>query len=215
MRLFVNVYKVDRSGTVFNNVVHPDEETANRSAFTDRLECVEIDFPGTIVEARRELKYSSPEQLRHRYPVPAPTPIVAQVAAALPPKRALTLPVDSEARKNIQLLAGFLNYIPAAAVKFAEHAKAGNDKHNKGEPLHHARWKSTDHEECLIRHLVDIQDYKAHLARGTLPSEEAIKALISEATAEFWRSGVFLQELCEKYEGAPLAPAARVQEEQK
>jgi hypothetical protein len=34
--------------------------------------------------------------------------------------------------------------------------------------------------------------------------------LLDEATAEFWRAGVFLQELCEKFEGAPLAPAARL-----
>lgn len=121
-----------------------------------------------------------------------------------------TLPRDSEARKEIRLLAAFLNYIPAAAVKFAQHSLANNEKHNPGEPVHHARGKSGDHEECLLRHLMDLQDIKAAMERSPVVDPELVKLLISEATAEFWRSGVFLQELCEKYEGAPLAPGARL-----
>lgn len=124
----------------------------------------------------------------------------------------LTLGNDSNARKDIQLVAAFLRYIPAAAVKFALHSKAGNEKHNKGEPVHHARGKSGDHEECILRHLVDLQDIEAFIERnGAMP--DAVKQLLDEATAEFWRAGIFLQELCERYEGAPLAPGARLPEE--
>lgn len=139
----------------------------------------------------------------------------AQPAASAdgsPPALKLTLTTDSEARKSIMLVAACQDYIPAAMVKFAEHAKAGNDKHNKGQPIHHARWKSTDHEECIARHLMDMRDIRAYIRRnGATP--EAVKALISEATAEFWRAGVLLQELCEQYEGAPLAPGARLEGE--
>lgn len=31
----------------------------------------------------------------------------------------------------------------------------GNNKHNPGQPLHHAREKSTDHADCIVRHAVD------------------------------------------------------------
>lgn len=123
----------------------------------------------------------------------------------------LTLGDDSEARKRVQLVAAFLRYIPAAAARFALHSKAGNDKHNPGEPVHHARGKSSDHEECVLRHLVDMQDIGAYIERNG-PTAEAIKMLLDEVTAEFWRTGILLQELCEKYEGAPLAPAARLPE---
>lgn len=128
----------------------------------------------------------------------------------------LTLGTDSEARKRVQLVAAFLRYIPAAAVRFALHSKAGNDKHNPGEPIHHARGKSSDHEECIMRHLVDMQDIRAFMERNKsagrewLPGDEIVQMLLSEATAEFWRAGIFLQELCEQYEGAPLAPGARL-----
>lgn len=128
----------------------------------------------------------------------------------------LTLGTDSEARKRVQLVAAFLRYIPAAAARFALHSKAGNDKHNPGEPIHHARGKSSDHEECIMRHLVDMQDIRAFMERNKpagrewLPGDEIVQMLLSEATAEFWRAGIFLQELCEQYEGAPLAPGARL-----
>jgi hypothetical protein len=121
----------------------------------------------------------------------------------------LTLGHDSAARKRVQLLAAFLRYVPAAAARFALHSQAGNDKHNPGEPVHHARGKSSDHEECILRHLVDMQDIRAYMERNG-EGPEAVRMLLDEATAEFWRAGVFLQELCEKYEGAPLAPGARL-----
>lgn len=126
----------------------------------------------------------------------------------------LTLGTDSGARKNIQLVAACLRYIPAALAQFALHSKAGNDKHNPGQPIHHARGKSMDHEECILRHLVDLQDIRAFMERNQppgrawLPDDELVRMLIEEARAEFWRAGIFLQELCETYLGAPLAPGA-------
>jgi hypothetical protein len=128
----------------------------------------------------------------------------------------LTLGTDSAARKDIQLVAACLRYIPAALAQFALHSKAGNDKHNPGQPIHHARGKSMDHEECILRHLVDLQDIRAYIEREGLAfdvhvnpeHERAVAMLIEEATAEFWRAGIFLQELCETYLDAPLAPGA-------
>jgi hypothetical protein len=31
----------------------------------------------------------------------------------------------------------------------------GNEQHNPGQPLHWAKGKSTDHEDCILRHLTD------------------------------------------------------------
>lgn len=111
----------------------------------------------------------------------------------------LTLPTDSAARKQIPLLAGCLRYFPAALAGVAQISKEGNDKHNPCEPLHHARGKSMDHGDCLLRHLMDMQD---HLAAGRI--EEAVK----EADAVAWRALALSQELHEA-NGAPLAPGAK------
>jgi Domain of unknown function (DUF5664) len=65
------------------------------------------------------------------------------------------LPTDSDARKNVPLARGVLDYFPDALADVARLSKAGNDKHNPGEPLHWSREKSTDHADCILRHMVD------------------------------------------------------------
>lgn len=70
------------------------------------------------------------------------------------------LPADDAARKAIPLCTGVYDYFPAALAAIAEHSKRGNDKHNPGKPLHWSRDKSTDHEDCIARHLLE-RDYVA------------------------------------------------------
>lgn len=118
----------------------------------------------------------------------------------------LTLPTDSDVRKNIPLYSGCYTYFPAALAGVAMHSKAGNDKHNPGEPLHHARGKSMDHADCIARHSMDIADFMAHRVVWTQEEQDAI---LAEANALCWRSLALSQELHEKF-GAPLAPAARL-----
>jgi hypothetical protein len=72
------------------------------------------------------------------------------------------LPEDSATRKNIPVTTGVIDYFPRALAYIAMISKYGNDKHNPGEPLHWAREKSTDHADCIARHLID---------RGTKDSE--------------------------------------------
>ena len=67
----------------------------------------------------------------------------------------MTLPVDSQDRKNIPITTGVLDYFPDAIAYVAKISKIGNDKHNPGEPLHWARAKSSDHADCIARHLVE------------------------------------------------------------
>lgn len=65
------------------------------------------------------------------------------------------LPSDSKLRKDLPIVTGVLDYFPDAIAYVALVSKVGNDKHNPGEPMHWARGKSDDHENCIGRHLVD------------------------------------------------------------
>jgi hypothetical protein len=127
----------------------------------------------------------------------------------------LTLGTDSAARKDTPVYSGFLAYFPAAIAGAARHSKRGNDKHNPGEPLHHARGKSTDHEDCVARHLLDISDIEATIKRDKesvqhFPyDQELVSTLLDEADALVWRAAALSQRLYETYGGAPLAPGAR------
>lgn len=109
-------------------------------------------------------------------------------------KRTNVLPVGSEARKAIPLARGCLDYFPAALAAVAEVSRAGNDKHNPGQPLHHSRGKSSDHPDCILRHLID---------RGKIDPEDGLRHSAKLA----WRALANLQEELEAA-GAPLARGA-------
>lgn len=64
------------------------------------------------------------------------------------------LPIDSLERKTYPIATGFLDYFPDAAAEVSFVSWVGNQKHNPGEPLHWARGKSSDHADCVARHLV-------------------------------------------------------------
>lgn len=104
------------------------------------------------------------------------------------------LPQGSAARKALPITTGVLDYFPAALAAVAEVSKAGSDKHNPGEPMHHSRGKSADHADCISRHLVE---------RGTRDPEDNLRHTAKLA----WRALALLQEECEA-DGAPLARAA-------
>lgn len=65
------------------------------------------------------------------------------------------LATDAKARKDAPMARGLLDYFPKACAYVAYISKIGNDQHNPGEPMHWAREKSTDHADCIVRHLVD------------------------------------------------------------
>jgi hypothetical protein len=128
----------------------------------------------------------------------------------------LTLPTDSDVRKNYPLLRGLFNYFPAALARIANLSMRANEKHNKGEPMHHARGKSTDHGDCILRHTMDAEDLKAKIERDTADGSQyavnspIIEAYLEELTQRAWRANAELQEACEKYGGSPLAPGAKL-----
>lgn len=120
-----------------------------------------------------------------------------------------TLPTDSAERKEVPLAEGCLFYFPAALAGVARISKKGNDKHNPGEPLHHARGKSTDHADCIIRHLTDLGDRLAAERRSDLNVHA--QGILEEASCLAWRALALSQELHERF-GAPLAPNAKLPE---
>jgi hypothetical protein len=110
---------------------------------------------------------------------------------------ATALPTDSAGRKAVPITSGVLDYFPAALVEVARVSKAGNDKHNPGEPLHHARGKSTDHADSLLRHLID---------RGKIDAETGMRHSAEVA----WRALALLQQELEDEGLAPLPRGARL-----
>lgn len=120
--------------------------------------------------------------------------------------RKTTLPIDSAARKEYPLLSGCLKYFPAALAGIAKISKQGNDKHNPGQEMHHARGKSADHGDCILRHITDTEDLLAAYNRGEAVSSEQV---LTEASQLAWRALAYSQQLHEQF-GAPLAPGAVV-----
>lgn len=112
-----------------------------------------------------------------------------------------TLPTDSAERKEYPLHSGCVRYFPAALAGVAKLSKIGNDKHNPGEEMHHARGKSTDHADCILRHMIDLD---ALVASGA--DKERV---LLEASSIAWRALALSQELHERY-GSPLAPGAKL-----
>jgi hypothetical protein len=74
----------------------------------------------------------------------------------------MTLPTVAKARKEIPIATGLLDYFPKACAAVANLSWVANEQHNPGEPMHWAREKSSDHDDCLIRHFLE---------RGTIDSD--------------------------------------------
>jgi glutaredoxin len=122
----------------------------------------------------------------------------------------LSLPTDSEGRKGYPILSGCIKYFAAALAGVARISKAGNDKHNPGKPLHHNRSKSGDHGDCIIRHLIDVEDMlTANLRNPNNPPFNA-QQILDEASSLSWRALAYSQELHEKLGKAPMAPGAKL-----
>lgn len=106
------------------------------------------------------------------------------------------LPENAAERKAIPLAEGCLYYFPAALAEVARVSKRGNDQHNPGQPMHHARGKSTDHADCIMRHLVDAGSFDTDGMR--------------HSAKVAWRALALLQDELER-NGAPIARNARLE----
>jgi hypothetical protein len=78
----------------------------------------------------------------------------------------VSLPTDAKERKGLPVTTGVLDYFPDAIAYVAHVSKVGNDQHNPGQPLHWAKDKSTDHADCIGRHLIE---------RGTVDASDGVR----------------------------------------
>lgn len=62
---------------------------------------------------------------------------------------------DKAARKEMPIARGVVDYFPRALAAIARVSYVGNQQHNPGQPMHWAREKSTDHADCIARHLIE------------------------------------------------------------
>jgi hypothetical protein len=104
------------------------------------------------------------------------------------------LNTTSEERKKYPMARGLLDYFPDALAEVAKVSYLGNEKHNPGEEMHHARGKSMDHADCIIRHLV---------GRGGFDGD------VRESAALAWRALALLQEELEKEMNLSLPRGAK------
>ena len=120
----------------------------------------------------------------------------------------MTLPTDGAARKHYPLATGLLDYFPAALAEVARLSWVGNAKHNPGEPLHHARGKSMDHADCILRHLTQRGEFDDV---ECVDPETGAKTVyqVRHSVCLAWRALALVQEELEAA-GAPLARGAQV-----
>lgn len=117
------------------------------------------------------------------------------------------LPTDSAARKRYPLCSGLWDYFPDALAEVAYVSWVGNEKHNPGEPLHHARGKSMDHADCIMRHLLERGGY------DVVVDKNGVEHRVRHSAALAWRALALLQEELEQELGLPLPRGARAAED--
>lgn len=127
---------------------------------------------------------------------PLPSKLEWPIDAPQPTAKRL-IDTDSATRKTYPLARGLLDYFPDALAEVAKVSYIGNEKHNPGEPMHHARGKSMDHADCIVRHLV---------GRGGFDGD------LRESAALAWRALALLQEELEREQGLSLPRGARAAE---
>lgn len=169
-----------------------------------RLPCPAL-HPKFSMRCRHQIMHDGPHsglgarRQRVEWPNPHSTGFTKRLPNA---QNCTTLPTDSEARKAYPLFRGPLRYFPAAIAAVANLCKLGNDKHNPGEEMHHARGKSTDHADCIMRHLMDMSEDFGH---GVGRDENGVPQVVMIA----WRALALAQEWLENNDGKPFAPGAR------
>lgn len=110
--------------------------------------------------------------------------------------------LTSEERKQHPMYSGLKAYFPDALALVSHVSYAGNAKHNPGEPLHHARGKSMDHQDCVERHATTADDW------DVIETEEGTFRVPHRALVA-WRALADLQEWAEREYDLSLPPGAQ------
>ena len=89
-------------------------------------------------------------------------------------------------RKRRPIYTGVLKYFPKAIRELSRVSLAGNEQHHPSKPLHWDREKSNDHEDALVRHLVDHsvnpldEDGMYHLSKVAWRSLAALETFLEK-----------------------------------
>lgn len=102
----------------------------------------------------------------------------------------------------VPITTGFLDYFPDATAEAAQVSFLGNEKHNPGQPLHHARDKSNDHADCIARHLMQRGGFDIITIKG-------VDYRVRHSAALLWRAAALCQQEIEDEKGLPLPRGAR------
>jgi hypothetical protein len=94
---------------------------------------------------------------------------------------------------NVMSLSDLFTEFAAPLAEVAQVSWYGNEKHNPGQPLHHARGKSNDHADCIARHHVEAGGFDGPMRHSA---------------CKLWRALIAWQEELEA-EGAPKARGAK------
>lgn len=116
------------------------------------------------------------------------------------------LPQDDAERKDAPMFRGLLGYFPWALFKVAAHSLRSDRKHNPGSKTgpNWARGKSTDHPDCIVRHLAEAYGPPPGDFIGTQDDWTEY-----HLTALAWRALALLQELGEARRGVAPGVSCR------
>lgn len=78
-----------------------------------------------------------------------------KTSAKCKPAPTCILTTDKAKRKEMPIARGVVDYFPNALAEIAHVSFKANEQHNPGQPMHWARGKSTDHADCIARHLIE------------------------------------------------------------
>lgn len=108
--------------------------------------------------------------------------------------------LSSKERKEVALSRGLFAYFPDALALIARHSVRSNEKHNPGQPVHWAREKSSDHEDCIGRHSLSIaidpnslDDGQPHIVCRAWRALAALQVWAEKQRAEEGRAAVARQ----------------------
>jgi len=119
--------------------------------------------------------------------------------------------LTSEERKEVAVSLGLYAYFPDALALIARHSVRSNKKHNPGQPVHWAREKSADHEDCIARHSIAVAVDPNSLDGGE--PHIVCRAWRSLAALQLWVEGQREREVCPGVEehspciGCPPCPS--------
>ena len=115
------------------------------------------------------------------------------------------IPQGDQERKDAPMFRGLMGYFPAALFEVAAHSLDSDRKHNPGSTTgpNWARGKSADHEDCIMRHLIDAGPRRSLLSMlpawllAKRPGSSARDAKRYHLRCLAWRALALLQEDCE------------------